>query len=333
LLYTPAQRERGRMMHVISLLEPIRSDLEQVMRLLHTTLAGLETPLGSDLRGMVGNGKCLRPALVLLVGQLFCAPAAPFHKLAAAVEVLHTATLIHDDLIDGAALRRGHETLHTSWPAGVTVLVGDALLAQTAAMVAELERPRILGVFAAALRAMSIGEIAQLLSSGKARRSREDYYRRIEAKTASLCAAATEMAAILAEVDEAQVAALRRFGWELGIAFQIADDALDFVGDEAQLGKPAGSDLRQGLVTLPVICHMEQAGGDAAVEVVLAGQRDEAHVQAAIEAIRASGAVDAALDEARSHARQARESLATLPDSDSRQVLLALADYAVERRR
>ena len=319
-------------MQVIPLLDPIRPDLERTMRLLHETLAQIGEPLGSELCQLIEGGKCIRPALVILVGRLFSAEDVPFHKLAAAVEVLHTATLIHDDLIDGAALRRGHETLHTSWPAGVTVLVGDALLAQTAALVAELDRPQILGMFAAALRAMSTGEIEQLLSAGKARYSRTGYYRRIEAKTASLCAAAMEMAAILAEAEEAQTDALRRFGWELGITFQIADDVLDFIGDEARLGKPAGSDLRQGLVTLPVICHLERVGDDAAVEDVLVGQRDEARVQAAIEAIRMSGAVDAALDEARSHARQAQESLTTLPEGDSRQVLLALADYAIERR-
>jgi geranylgeranyl pyrophosphate synthase len=320
-------------MHVIPLLEPIRPDLEQVMRLLHETLARVEEPLGSELRASIEGGKYIRPALVILVGQLFSAKAAPFHKLAAAVEVLHTATLIHDDLVDGAALRRGRKTLHTSWPTGVTVLVGDALLAQTAALVAELGHPRILGVFADALRAMSTGEIEQLLTAGKAQPSREGYYRRIEAKTAVLCAAATEMAGILAQAREAQVAALRRFGWELGVAFQIVDDVLDFIGDEAQLGKPAGSDLRQGLVTLPVICHLEQAGGDAAVEVVLAGQKDQARVQAAIGAIRTSGAVEAALEEAHAHAQQAREALVGVPDSDARQMLLALTDYVVQRKR
>jgi geranylgeranyl pyrophosphate synthase len=320
-------------MQDIPLLEPIRPDLGQVMRLLHETLAEIEEPLGSDLREAMGCGKCLRPALVILVGQLFSAPAAPFHKLAAAVEVLHTATLIHDDLVDGAALRRGRETLHTSWSTGVTVLVGDALLAQTAALVAELGHPRILGVFAEALCAMSAGEIGQLLTAGENRYNRGDYYRRIEAKTASLCAAATEMASILAGAEEPQIAALRRFGWELGVAFQIVDDVLDFSGDEAQLGKPAGSDLRHGLVTLPTICYMERVGGDAAVETVLAGQRDDARVQAALEAIRASGAVDAALAEARAHARQAREALAAWPNSDSRQMLLALTDYVEERKR
>jgi geranylgeranyl pyrophosphate synthase len=320
-------------MRVIPLLEPIRPDLRQVMRLLHGALARVEEPLGSELRASVEGGKYIRPALVILVGWLFSAEVAPFHRLAAAVEVLHTATLIHDDLVDGAALRRGHETLHTSWSAGMTVLVGDALLAQTAALVAELDCPRLLGVFAGALRAMSTGEIAQLLSAGKAHRSREGYHRRIEAKTAALCAAATEMAAILADAKEAQVAALRRFGWELGVAFQIADDVLDFVGDEAQLGKPAGSDLRQGLVTLPTICYLEQARSSAVVDAVLAGRGDEKLVRVAIETICASGAVDAALDEARTHARQAQEALAGVPDSDSRRTLLALADYAVERRR
>jgi geranylgeranyl pyrophosphate synthase len=320
-------------MRVIPLLEPIRSDLEQVMRLLHETLAQIGEPLSSELRESIEGGKCIRPALVILVGRLFSDEVAPFHRLAAAVEVLHTATLIHDDLVDGAALRRGHETLHTSWPAGMTVLIGDALLAQTAALVAELDRSQILGVFADALRAMSTGEIEQLLSAGKTQHGREAYYRRIEAKTASLCAAATEMAAILAEAEEAQIAALRRFGWELGVAFQIADDVLDFVGDEAQMGKPAGSDLRHGLVTLPTICYLEQARSSAVVDAVLAGQEDEKLVRVAIEAICASGAVDAALEEARSHARHAREALAGVPESDSRRAMLALADYAVERRR
>jgi geranylgeranyl pyrophosphate synthase len=321
------------MMQVIPLLEPIRPDLEQVMRLLHETLAQVGEPLGSELRASAGGGKCIRPALVILAGRLFSAQAAPFHKLAAAVEVLHTATLIHDDLVDGAALRRGRETLHTSWPAGVTVLVGDALLAQTAALVAELGHPRILGVFADALRAMSTGEIEQLLTAGKAQCSREGYYRRIEAKTAALCAAATEMAGILAQARDTQVAALRRFGWELGIAFQIVDDVLDFVGDEAQLGKPAGSDLRQGLVTLPTICYLERAKSSAVVDAVLAGQGDEQLLRTAIETIRASGAVDAALEEARSHVQQGQEALALLPDGSPRQTLLALIEYAVERKR
>ena len=319
-------------MQVIPLLEPIRSDLEQVKRLLHATLAEIGEPLGSELSETVNGGKCIRPALVILVGHLFSAPAVSFHKLATVVEVLHTASLIHDDLVDNAALRRGRETLHTSWSTGVTVLVGDALLAQAAALLAELNRPQILRVFADALRAMVAGEIEQLLTAGKAQCSREGYYRRIEAKTAALCAAAMEMASILAEADEVQIAALRCFGWELGIAFQIVDDVLDLIGDEAQLGKPAGSDLRQGLVTLPTICYLEQAKSSAVVDAVLAGQGDEKLMRTAIETICASGAVDAALEEARSHVWQGQEALILLPDGGPRQALGALIEYAVERK-
>jgi geranylgeranyl pyrophosphate synthase len=318
-------------MKLIPPLEPIRSDLERAANVLRETVVQIEGPLGVKLQETVNGGKCVRSALVVLVGQLFSSPSNPFHKLAAAVEVLHTATLIHDDVVDRADTRRGRETLHTTWPVGVTVLAGDVLLAQTAALVAELGHPRILGVFADTLCAMSAGEIRQLMTSGEGLCSREDYFRRIGAKTASLCAAATEMAGILAEADESQIEALRRFGWELGTAFQIVDDVLDLMGDEAQMGKPAGSDLRQGLVTLPVICYLERGGDDAIISVVLTGQPDEARVEAAVEAVRASGGVEAAVAEARIHIEWAYEALASLPDNDARRTLQALAEYVVER--
>jgi len=332
-------------------------------QLLHKTQAQVEEPLGSMLRHSLGGGKRLRPALVILVGQMFAsstpplippiggkASTAPFHSLAAAVEMLHTATLIHDDLVDGAPLRRGRKTLHTIWPAGVTVLAGDYLLAQAVSLIAELEYPRILKIFAETLCTMCAGEIRQMsVTKGKQSHSRaaveqpaldstgrcgrEDYYRSIKAKTASLCAAATEVAGLLAGAGEPQIAALHRFGQELGMAFQIADDVLDFTGDEAQLGKPAGSDLRQGLITLPTLCYLERAEDNAPVNGVLSGQRDEEHVRAAIEAVCSSGAIKAALAEARAHVRQSQEALATLPDNGSRQMLCSLAEYVVERRR
>ena len=320
-------------MKLIPPLEPIRPDLESAANVLRDAMVQIEGPLGVELCRSVNGGKCVRSALVILVGKLFSSPPEPFYKLAAAVEVLHTATLIHDDLVDNSNTRRGRETLHTNWPMGVTVLAGDVLLAQTAALVAGLGRPRILSVFADTLCAMSAGEIHQLMTSGEGLSGREDYYRRIGAKTASLCAAATEMAGTLADADDAQIASLRRFGWDLGTAFQIVDDVLDFVGDEAQMGKPAGNDLRQGLVTLPVICYLERGGDETAISDVLAGQRDETGVQAVVEAVRASGGVEAAVAEARTCIERACEALARLPDSDARQTLLALAEYVVERER
>jgi geranylgeranyl pyrophosphate synthase len=331
-------------LRLIPLLEPIRPQMERVERLLFETLAQIEEPLGSMLRYSMGSGKRLRPALVILSGQMLRgehqnpASTAPFHSLAAAVEMLHTATLIHDDLVDEALLRRGRETLHTIWSAGATVLAGDYLLARAASLVAGLEHPPIPKVFAETLCTMCAGEIRQIVTREKhghncaaveqtaldstGQWGREDYYRNVEAKTATLCAAATEMSGILAEAEEQQIAALRRFGRELGLAFQIADDVLDFTGSEAQLGKPAGSDLRQGLIE-----------DEAAVNAVLSGQRDEEHVRAAIEAVCSSGAIEAALVEARVHVRRSQEALATLPNNGSRQILHALAEYVVERRR
>lgn len=319
-------------LQLIPLLEPIRPEMEQVECLLHETLAKVEEPLSSMLRRSLG-GKQVRPALVILVGRMFASSSAPFYSLAAAVDMLHAATLIHDDLVDEAPLRRGRETLHTICPTGATVLAGDYLLGRATSLMAELEHPRILKVFAETLCTMCGGEIKRMLVTKGKHSRREDYYHSVEAKTASLFAASMEMAGLLAEAEELQIAALRRFGRELGIAFQIVDDVLDFIGDEAQLGKPAGSDLRQGLITLPILCYLERAEDDAPVNAVLSGQRDEEHVRAAIEAVCSSEAIEAALAEARAHARRSQEALATLPDNASRQMLYSLAEYVVERRR
>jgi geranylgeranyl pyrophosphate synthase len=141
------------------------------------------------------------------------------------------------------------------------------------------------------------------------------------------------MAGILAEADDAQIEALRRFGWELGTAFQIVDDVLDFVGDETQMGKPAGSDLRQGLVTLPVICYLERGGDDENVSAVLTRQQDEALVQAVVEAVRMSGGVEAAVAEARMSIDRACKALTPMPNNSARQALMALAEYVVDRER
>ena len=262
-----------------------RDGLEQVERLLHETLAKVEEPIGSRLLRSLDGGKRLRPALVILTGQIFAPCTEPCYSLAAAVDMLHTATLIHDDLLDEALLRRGHETLHTVWPAGATVLAGDYLLGRATSLIAELGHPRILKVFAEMLCIICAGEIKRMLVTKGKHSRREDYYRSIEAKTASLFAASTEMAGLLAGAGEMQIAALRRFGRELGVAFQIVDDVLDFIGDEAQLGKPAGSDLHQGLITLPILCYLEMVEDDAAVNAVLSGQRDEEQVRAVIEAV------------------------------------------------
>jgi len=315
------------------LLEPIRPQMEQMEALLQGQLAGLEEPLRTMVGHVLASGKRLRLALIILTGELFARPSAPFQQLGVAVEMLHTATLIHDDIVDQSPLRRGSQTLHTIWPLREAVLVGDHLHAQAAALVAELNRPAILNVFAKTLCTICAGEIRQTFVNEGRLRNRDEYTRSIEAKTASLVIGAVEMAGLLAEASKTQLAALRNFGREFGLAFQIADDVLDFIGTEAQLGKPPGSDLQQGLMTLPTLCYLEQTENDTAVSAVLSGKRDDEHIQSAIEAVRTSGAIDAALAQGRAHAQRSQRALEALPDNHARQILHALADYVVTRNR
>ena len=316
----------------IALLQPPRGDMEEVERLLHETLSAAGEPLSSALRPLLDGGKRLRPALVILTAYLFDRRPRPFYRLAAAVELLHTATLIHDDVVDDADLRRGRATLHSVWPRRATVLAGDYLLAQSVSLAAALNEPRVVGVLAETLRTMSSGEIRQLFASRRQDSRRRQYYRSIDAKSASLFAAATTMAGILAGADEPGIAALQRFGWELGMAFQIVDDVLDFVGTDEQLGKPAGSDLRQGLLTLPTLYYLERVEKEIVVGSVLAGERDEAHLRSAMEAVISSGAIEASLSEAEAYIERSVEALSVLPDNDARQRMAALARHTLERK-
>jgi len=312
------------------LLEPIRAEMKRVEELLQAGVARLEPPLCAMLEHVLAGGKRLRPAFVTLTGKLFSRDTSPFVHLGTAVEMLHTATLIHDDIVDQSALRRGRRTLHTVWPVREAVLAGDHLLAQAAALVAALRRPAVLEVFAETLCAICAGQIRQTSAEEGRRRSREEYLRSIEAKTASLIIGALEMGGLLADASADQIAALRDFGHGFGLAFQIADDVLDLSGDEVALGKPPGSDLRQGVITLPTLCHLER-GEDEDVCAVLAGRTDTDAVDAAIAAIRASGAIDAALAEGRLHAREGQRALGGLPDNAFRRILHCLADYVVGR--
>lgn len=313
-------------------LESIHSDLQQVERLLSEFVVQADEPLRPLLNQALAGGKRLRAALVILAGRLADASAAACHDMAGAVEMLHAATLVHDDLLDGASLRRGRQALHHSWPADTAVLAGDYLLAQSTWWIAKLGHPRLLQVFAQALCHICSGEIRQTLVTKGRHRDRDQYYRSIEAKSASLFATAMEMPGILTDAAGGQLRALRTYGRELGLAFQIVDDVLDLAGDESQLGKPAGSDLRQGLITLPTLHYLQEASEDGPVREVLAGRRDDQRVAAAIQAIRSSGAVEASLAEGRAHARQAQRAIDAFPPSAARQALHVLAEFVIDRR-
>jgi geranylgeranyl pyrophosphate synthase len=273
----------------------------------------------------------VRPATALLAAHLFDAEPEQAVALGAALEMLHTATLVHDDLIDGSLLRRGLPTLNAQWTPGATVLTGDFLFARAAELASETDSVRVMGVFARTLMVIVNGEINQMFV-GRGQAAREGYFQRIYAKTASLFAAAAEAGAILGGADERATKAMRQFGSEVGMAFQIVDDILDFTSDEDRLGKPVGSDLRQGLFTLPVLCYLERHPEDRDVAALLNGRSGDAErVARVVAAVRASGVIGEALEEARAYVARAQAALAHVPDNQYRRALYDLADYFVSR--
>lgn len=309
----------------------LQEELQEHRNRLHNQLCSIGDPLAMTLPGIVVGGKHLRAALVLSVGRLYGVDLDPFYTLASAVEMLHTASLVHDDIVDDSPRRRGRQALHHAWPVNSAVLAGDYLLGRAIASIAELGSPPLYKLFGDILTRMCEGEIRQVLRPTMQIATRNSYYRYIEAKTAALTAGMMEMAAYLSPAGRLQRLALRRYGFELGLAYQLVDDVLDITGEERRLGKPVGSDLRQGLVTMPVLCHREMVGVDDRVEAVLSGKRDERSVRKALAAINGSGAIEASLDMARVHASRCRDALALLPDNAMRSLLSDLPACLVER--
>lgn len=329
------------------LFAPIRSGLLQVETKMRATDSSLFAPLANAFVNLIGSGgKRLRPALALLSAEFNGAlQGSADHprviSLAASVEMLHTATLVHDDVIDGALLRRGAPTLNAAWSGGSTVLAGNYLFGTAARFSAETRDMRVIGLFSDTLRTIVDGELRQLQDRYNFRQSKSNYYDRIYAKTASLFCAATEGAAILSGLPEERVRDLRDYGYSLGMAFQIVDDILDFTGDEATLGKPAGSDLRQGTLTLPFFYLLQLSmDPEMLLQRLEASQLDADNgdrqawdevVDEMVWEVRTRGAVEAARNEARAFLRRAIEALAALPDNTYRRSLQGICDFTVQR--
>jgi geranylgeranyl pyrophosphate synthase len=255
------------------------------------------------------------------------------YALAASVELLHTATLVHDDLIDHSLFRRGLPTLNASWSPGATILTGDYLFARSAELAAETDNVRVVRIFAQTLMIIVGGELQQLFNDGHGRvPTREEYQQRIYAKTASLFAAGGETGGVLCGAPEPEIQALRNFGYHLGMAFQIVDDILDFRGDEDRLGKPVANDLRQGIATLPVMLFSDKSPNHPTIlKAVRREPVSDKEIMAVVDQIRASGSVEAAMEEARRYVRQAQSYLSSLPDNPYRQAMHRIADYTVSR--
>ncbi len=311
----------------------LAAELRQVEELL-LALPGPVTPQVTEaITGLItSGGKRLRPALVLLAAHLTGADMERALPAAAAVELLHTATLVHDDLIDGADLRRSAETLNVQWGPAATVLAGDLLFAQAARLATRAGSARLMEHFAETLVVICSGEMQQLFRDRGAFSPLTAYYERIHAKTASLFGLALACGPLLADAPEPEVEAIRHFGHLVGQAFQIADDLLDFEGETATLGKPGGADLRQGLVTLPVIHYLELHPEDDRVASLLREPEDEGLLHALLADLRASPALERTRETARKHVQEALPLLEHYPPTPHRDALAQIAHFAIERR-
>ena len=281
---------------------------------------------------IAGGGKRLRPMLHVLAAGAAGYRGDQHIKLAAVIEFIHTSTLLHDDVVDESDLRRGRKTANALWGNAASVLVGDFLYSRSFQLMVELDDMRVMRILADTTNTIAEGEVLQLLNIGNADVDEAAYLAVIERKTAVLFAAATELGGVLGALPEEQIAALRRYGMELGYAFQIADDLLDYVSDADTLGKNIGDDLAEGKPTLPLIYAMQKADPEQAQSLRHAiehGGLDS--LERIIAAIRDSGALDRTHERAVQHAKAARAALETLPSSAYRDALAALADYSVQR--
>ena len=278
------------------------------------------------------GGKRIRPTLGLLVGNMLGAPEEKLITLGASVELLHTATLVHDDLIDGALLRRGIPTLNARWSPAATVLTGDFLFARAAKLAAETDYLPLMKLFADTLATIVNGELTQMFSA-RGVIERDNYYQRIYAKTASLFEMAALAASMVATEDEETRATMKVFGYEVGMAFQIVDDILDFMGEQSAVGKPIGSDLLNGLVTLPAIYFAEaDPNNEDVLSLPKGGWKDTERVQRLVDNIRQSEAIQQAMDEARQAVSRALKSLGDAPVSPEKEALENLAKFIVDRK-
>jgi octaprenyl-diphosphate synthase len=310
---------------------PIKGDLVQVKDKLKTISRIDFKWLSEQLSYLVKEtGKGMRPALTLLSGKFYNYDLTYLLPMAVSVELMHTATLVHDDAIDNAVVRRGQATINRLWGDEVAILMGDYLFAKAGEFVADTQMPRVIKLFSQTLGIISSGEINQFLGAFNFKQSREDYFKRIYGKTASLFSLSTQSGAILSKAPEESVAILKEYGDNLGIAFQIVDDILDFTSTEKQMGKPVGSDLTQGTLTLPAMMLIERNPADNPVKRMFE-TKNVKYVAQAIQMVRDSNIIEECYKVAAEYCEKACRNLNKLPDKPNRQSLADLAIYVMKQ--
>ena len=310
-----------------------REDMVAVDALIRRRLASDVVLVNQVAEYIIGaGGKRLRPMLLLLAAGAFGRRGPEVHQLAAVIEFIHTATLLHDDVVDESDLRRGRRTANAVWGNAPSVLVGDFLYSRSFQLMVELERPEVMRILADTTNEIAEGEVLQLLHVRNADTAEADYLRVIERKTAVLFAAATRLGALLADADDSACDALHAYGLNLGFAFQVADDVLDYASDAGTLGKHVGDDLAEGKATLPLIHAMRHADPAIAARLRTAVEGGDAGaLPDVLAAITASGSLAYSRDRAAHFASLAERALDGLPANAHVDALRGLARYAVER--
>ncbi|HEX4078970.1 MAG TPA: polyprenyl synthetase family protein [Rhizomicrobium sp.] len=313
----------------------VEADMSATDRLIHERMRSTVELIPDLTRHLVDSGgKRLRPLLTLAAARV-CGHERGLHaRLAAAVEFIHTATLLHDDVVDASSLRRGKLAANVVWGNKPSILVGDFLLSRAFQLMVETGDLRVLNILAGASAVIAEGEVLQLRSANNLATTEDDYLVIVGAKTAALFAASAEAGATIANADPAHVAAFRAFGHNLGVAFQLVDDALDYSGRQAQMGKSVGDDFREAKVTLPVISAYNRGDDNAKrfwQRTIQLGQQRDGDLQRAIRYIEQTGAIVEARDRANRYARQACRALHALPASPLRDALIAVAEFCVQR--
>lgn len=316
-----------------SIIQPIAADMEAVNATIRRQLHS-DVPLVNQIAEYIisAGGKRIRPVLVLLVANAYDYRGTHHHDLAAVVEFIHTATLLHDDVVDESSLRRGRQTANALFGNAASVLVGDFVYSRAFQMMVSVGDMRVMEILADATNVIAEGEVLQLLNMHDPDVTEERYLQVIRSKTAKLFEAAAQLGALIAGASEDAIEAAAEYGRSLGTAFQLIDDVLDYSGNATDIGKNVGDDLREGKPTLPLI-YLMQHGTPQQRQLVRSciENGDEQHFDEILAAITGSGALDYTRNEAEKAAQRAANSISALPNSQFKDSLLQLCAFAVDR--
>jgi geranylgeranyl pyrophosphate synthase len=314
----------------------IQDDLEKVdATFQERATSGLDILHSASMHALASPGKRLRTAITLLTGKLHTYHFDKLLPLSVAFEMTHLATLIHDDIVDEAATRRGSPTVNALWGDKIAILLGDYYFAKTAGLIADIKDHRIDRLFSDTVATVCEGTIMEMMTARNIDLTIESYYEKIQRKTACLIAACSKGGAILSEASDEAIDLLYEYGLNLGIAFQIIDDILDYTEDQSTIGKPAGNDLRQGMVTLPLIYALQDQphnGRYQQISRILNGEaRDEEEILSVVTWVSEGYGVKRSLMDAYTYGSKAREALYHFPASPDRDVLDGLIDFVISR--